>query len=132
MIIITANRVSRTSVGLFSPCNIMVEMLITSMAVTASVRMSVPKGSPRRRATWSACRTTEITEPRTTLNNHTEMRISTVGFESPRIMTRPKNRHITLLNKLMPRNHSSRTIADSWSNLPFLIRLIEPKWMNYF
>ena len=42
MIITMANNVSRTSVGLFSPCSITAEMLITSIAVTDSVRTSVP------------------------------------------------------------------------------------------
>ena len=37
-----ANSVSRTSVGLFSPCSITAEMLKTSMAVTESVSTSVP------------------------------------------------------------------------------------------
>lgn len=46
-----ANSVSRTSVGLFSPCSITAVMLITSIAVTESVRTIVPYGSPRTSAT---------------------------------------------------------------------------------
>ena len=42
MIMITAISVSRTSSGLFSPCSITALMLITSMAVTERVRISVP------------------------------------------------------------------------------------------
>ena len=42
MIMTIANKVSRTSVGLLSPCNMTAEMLMTSMAVTDSVRTSVP------------------------------------------------------------------------------------------
>jgi hypothetical protein len=42
MIMTMANSVSRTSVGLLSPCNMTAEMLRTSMAVTDSVSTSVP------------------------------------------------------------------------------------------
>ncbi len=42
MIMTMANSVSRTSVGLLSPCSITALMLITSMAVTDSVSTSVP------------------------------------------------------------------------------------------
>ena len=41
-IITTANSVSRVRVGLFSPCSMTAEMLITSMKVIDRVRMSVP------------------------------------------------------------------------------------------
>jgi hypothetical protein len=50
----TDSRVSRTRVGLFSPCSMMAVMLITSMNVTDRVRSSVPEGSPRVAARCSA------------------------------------------------------------------------------
>lgn len=42
MIMTMAKSVSRTKDGLFSPCSITAEMLMTSMIVTDTVRMSVP------------------------------------------------------------------------------------------
>ena len=38
----TANIASRASVGLFAPCNIATEIIITSMAIAESVRIKVP------------------------------------------------------------------------------------------
>ena len=39
---ITANIASRARVGLFAPCSIAVEIIITSMLMAASVRIRVP------------------------------------------------------------------------------------------
>ena len=56
-IIITANMVSRASTGLPLPVSMTAEIISTSIAITAMVRTSVPKGSPIRCARLSAWRT---------------------------------------------------------------------------
>ena len=55
--ITTENMVSLASAGLF-PLSISDEIIITSMLVTARVRMMVPSGSRNISARWSACLTT--------------------------------------------------------------------------
>ena len=49
------------------------EIAAASMAVTASVRISVPSGSPRYTARSSACLTTHKAAPRMTANSQREM-----------------------------------------------------------
>ena len=60
-IITVENTDSRASVGLLVPCSIIETMTDASIAVTAMVRTSVPKGSPTRCATASAWRRTTKT-----------------------------------------------------------------------
>jgi hypothetical protein len=71
MIMITANTVSRTTDRLLFEWIITAEMLAASMAVTASVRISVPRGSPKRMARCSAWRTTHMAAPKMTQNSQT-------------------------------------------------------------
>ena len=54
MIMMTANIVSRASVGSVTPSSITAAMSDTSMRITEMVRMSVPSGSPRSSASASA------------------------------------------------------------------------------
>ena len=58
MIMMTANIVSRASVGSVAPSSMTAAISETSMTITEMVRISVPSGSPSNSANASAWRTT--------------------------------------------------------------------------
>ena len=69
----TANKVSRTTAALSFEWIITAEIAAASMAVTANVSISVPRGSPRCTARSSACLTTLKAAPMMTANSQTEI-----------------------------------------------------------
>ena len=79
MIIKTANIVSRASAGLPSPVSMTEAIIITSMVMADNVRISVPKGSPKRTARLSAWRTTAKADAKMTQKSHARMRVNHSG-----------------------------------------------------
>jgi hypothetical protein len=79
-IMITANMVSRASVETCGPVSMTAAIIITSIAVMAKVRISVPNGSPRISASASACRTTANADQRITPKSHTNTNAAHHGF----------------------------------------------------
>jgi len=73
---ITANIVSRARVETAGPVSMTAAIIITSMAVMAKVRISVPNGSPRISPSASACRTTAKADHRITPNSQANMSIA--------------------------------------------------------
>jgi hypothetical protein len=90
----------------------MAEMLITSMNVTDRVRISVPNGSPRRTARWSAWRTTDRVEPRITLKSHRKVAVSTSGLVRADSSASPTTEKAAQVKRVIVRNQSERQLAE--------------------
>ena len=75
----TANIVSRASVGLASPVDITNATMQTSNPVIVSVSSNVPKGSPSRWASSSACRTMAMAAVRMTAQITTSSTTNSTG-----------------------------------------------------
>jgi hypothetical protein len=103
--------VSRTRIGLFSPCSMMAEILITSMNVTDKVRISVPKGSPKRTVRCSAWRTTDRAEPRITLNSQRNVAFRTSGLARAESSASPTTEKTAQVRRVTERNQSERQLV---------------------
>src|ERR1700730_6139678 len=108
---ITESSVSRTRAGLFSPCSMMAEILLTSMNVTDKVRISVPKGSPKRTARCSAWRTTDRAEPRITLNSQRNVAFRTSGLARAESSASPTTEKTAQVRRGTERNQSERQLV---------------------
>ena len=109
----TANRVSRTTEALFFEWIITAEIAAASMAVTASVRIRVPRGSPRCAARSSACRTTHKAAPMMTANSQTEITTWRTSPEFSGYRFPPATRYRRAVTMLTPSHHSLRIIEDA-------------------
>jgi hypothetical protein len=89
----------------------MAEILITSMNVTDNVRISVPKGSPRRAARCSAWRTTDRAEPRITLNSQTNVAFRTSGLARAESSASPTTEKTAQVRRVTERNQSERQLV---------------------
>ncbi len=114
----TAIIASRASDGLPLPAYITAVIIMTSMPVTASVRISVPNGSPRFAASTSAWWTMAKAERRITPNNQMRISPNQSGFERSANHTRPKARKRAVVTRLTSHGHSreSAEVRDCFLN----------------
>ncbi len=81
---------------------------MTSMPVTASVRMSVPYGSPSFAARTSACRTTAKAETAITANSHAERNASQADRDKSSSHESPNSAKSAAVRTLATSAHSVR------------------------
>src|SRR4051812_18300347 len=107
---ITANMVSRASEDTSGPASITAPIIVTSMTVMASVRTSVPNGSPSSTARPSACRTAANAESRMAANSHANTSAKRHGLVSSASSTSPKARNAPIVAPLKRSGHSRRRL----------------------
>src|SRR3954464_7153907 len=107
---ITANMVSRASEDTSGPASITAPIIVTSMTVMASVRTSVPNGSPSSTARPSACRTAANAASRNAANRHANPSAKRQGRVSSASSTSPKARNAPIVAPLKRSGHSRRRL----------------------
>jgi hypothetical protein len=81
-------------------------IIITSIVMADNVRISVPKGSPKRTARLSAWRTTAKADAKITPKSHARMRINHSGWARCAIQPVPNSRKSTVVMTLRRSTHS--------------------------